>query len=324
MDLNGQKFVVTGGAGLIGSHVVDQLLAADAGEIVVLDTLVRGSTGNLADALNDDRVSLERADIRHVHEIEPFFEGAAGCFHMATLRITQCAAEPRRALEVMVDGTYNVFECCVKHNVDRIVFCSTASVYGMADEFPTDERHHPWNNDTWYGATKVCCEGMLRAFKDMFDQDYLSLRFFNVYGPRMDVYGKYTEVFIRWMECFEKGERPKIFGDGKQTMDFVYVEDVAEANLVAMRSDLTDDVFNIARGEETSLLELLHALAEACGAEGVEPEFLPERSVNRVPRRLADVSKTRDELGFVARTSLPDGLKRFAEWYKRVRSESVA
>lgn len=316
MNITGNKFIVTGGAGLIGSHIVDQLLAAGAGEIVIIDTLVRGSLDNLTAALTDSRVSLQRADIRFPHEIESLFAGASGCFHLATLRITQCAAEPRRALEVMVDGTYNVLEACLKNNVQRVIFSSSASVYGMADEFPTTERHHPWNNNTWYGATKVCCEGLLRSFKDMYDLDYLTLRYFNVYGPRMDVFGKYTEVLIRWMECFERGERPKIFGDGLQTMDFVYVEDIARANILAMQSELTDEVFNIARGEEVSLLDLLNELASVCGISDLDPEFLPPRAVNPVPRRLANISKTREQLGFIATTTLHEGLRKLVEWRK--------
>jgi UDP-glucose 4-epimerase len=324
MELSGKKIIVTGGAGFIGSHLVDQLLETDVEEVVVLDTLVRGSLDNLSRALEDPRLHFHKADIRFMHEIAEFFEEAAGCFHLATLRITQCAEEPRKALEVMIDGTYNVLEACVERNLEKVVFSSSASVYGMADSFPTAERHHPWNNDTWYGTTKVCGEGMCRTFKTMFDLDYVALRYFNVYGPRMDVFGKYTEVLIRWMECFERGERPKIFGDGKQTMDFVYVEDLARCNIVAMESDVTDRVFNVARSEETSLLELLYALAGACGAGEVEPEFLPERAVNPVPRRLADVSAIEAALGFKAETSLPDGLRKLSNWYRAVIEESGA
>lgn len=314
MELSGKKVIVTGGAGFIGSHIVDQLLETDVAKVIILDTLVRGSLDNIAAASGDERVSFHKADIRFTHEIDGFFEDVDGCFHLATLRITQCAEEPRKALEVMIDGTYNVLESCVRHSVERVVFSSSASVYGMADVFPTKEDHHPWSNNTWYGATKVCGEGMLRAFKEMFDLDYIALRYFNVYGPRMDIFGKYTEVLIRWMECFERGERPKVFGDGTQTMDFVYVEDVARANVVAMQADVSDRAFNVARSEETSLLQLLDALAEACGAGKVAPEFLAERKVNPVPRRLADVSAIESELGFRAETALPEGLRRLSEW----------
>lgn len=323
MEIRGNKFVVTGGCGFIGSHIVERLLGEGASQVVILDTLVRGRMENLGAAANDERVHLHQADIRFAHEIEPYFEGAAGCFHLATLRITQCAAEPRRALEVMVDGTYNVVESCLRHQVARLIFSSSASVYGMADAFPTDERHHGWNNNTWYGATKMLGEGLLRSFKDMYGLDYLALRYFNVYGPRMDLFGKYTEVLVRWLDCFDRGERPVIFGDGLQTMDLVYVDDVAAANLVAMQSDLTDKVFNVGTGREVSLLDLLHALARAYGLDGIEPEFQPARSVNPVPRRLASTVGAAERLGFVATTGLEAGLAKLIDWRRQSTKKPV-
>jgi UDP-glucose 4-epimerase len=319
MEIKGNKFVVTGGAGLIGSHIVDQALSAGASEIIILDTLIRGNIDNIAVALGDPRVHLYKADIRDAQGIKPYFAGAAGCFHLAALRITQCAAEPRHALEVMIDGTYNVLEACVEQSIKKVVFSSSASIYGMADSFPTSESHHPYNNNTWYGAAKMCGEGMLRSFKDMFGLAFIALRYFNVYGPRMDASGKYTEVLIRWMDCFCKGERPAIFGDGKQTMDFVYVEDIARANIRAMQSEVSDEAFNIATGTEVSLLELLRALANAWGAGLFEPELLPARSVNPVPRRLASVEKAERLLDFSATTTLDEGLNKLIEWYKSNR-----
>lgn len=319
MRIEGGKFIVTGGAGFIGSYVVDKLLARGAAEVIVIDTLVRGGLHNLTQALADPRCRHVIADIRFPHEIDPLFEGATGCFHLATLRITQCAAEPRRALEVMVDGTYNVAEACVRNKVGRLIFSSSASVYGMAEVFPTEESHHPWNNDTWYGATKVCGEGLLASFRAMYGLESISLRYFNVYGPRMDVHGKYTEVLIRWLECFERGETPKIFGDGQQTMDFVFAEDCAEANILAMLSDARHGAYNIASGAETSLLGLLQALRGAYGKDSRDPEFLPPRSVNAVPRRLASTEAARRDLGFVAETSLLEGLRRLVTWRDGVK-----
>ena len=314
LQIKERKFVVTGGAGFIGSHIIDRLLDEGAREIVILDTMVRGGLHNIAHALKDPRCNHYIADIRFPHEIDQHFEDCDGCFHLSTLRITQCADEPRRALEVMVDGTFNVLEACVKHNVEKIIFSSSASVYGMADEFPTQEKHHPWNNDTLYGVTKTCGEGLLKTFKAMYGLNWVALRYFNVYGPRMDVHGKYTEVFIRWLECFERGDTPKIFGDGQQTMDFIYVEDIADANILAMKSDVEDGAFNIASGSETSLSDLLEALREAYEGETKNPDFLPERSVNPVPRRLADTQAAAEQIGFTAETSLVDGLKNLIEW----------
>jgi UDP-glucose 4-epimerase len=313
------KVLVTGGCGLIGSTIIDQLLATSPSvRIVVIDNLSRGTLVNLEGALASGRVELVREDIRRFERIRPWFDGVDAVFHQAAIRITRCAAEPRECLEVLVDGTFNVLEACVAAGVKRVVAASSASIYGMADEFPTPETHHPYNNRTLYGAAKVANETMLRSFNDMHGLAYVALRYFNVYGPRMDVFGKYTEVLIRWLDCLDRGEPPKIFGDGRQTMDFVYVDDVARANLLAMQSDVSDTVFNVASGTETSLLGLLEALLRVTGNEQVRPEFLPERAVNPVPRRLADTTRAEHVLGFRAQTGLDEGLRRLTAWRREV------
>jgi len=323
MEIEDKRFLVTGGAGFIGSHVVDQLVLGHSGEVIVVDNFVRGRMENLEQALKSKVVRIERADIRHPCEIRHLFEGVDGVFHLAAIRITRCAANPRECLEVLIDGTFNVLEAAVGAGVKKVVFSSTASVYGMANAFPTPEIHHPYNNDTWYGAAKLACEGMLRSFKAMYGLNYIALRYFNVYGPRMDVHGKYTEVIIRWLEAFDRNERPKVFGDGDQTMDFVYVEDVARANLFSMRSEVTDEVFNIGSGKETSLVELLEVLSEAAGVNGIEPEFLPARQVNPVARRLAAVEKAKSLLGFRPGTALDEGLRNLVLWRKETLSGCV-
>lgn len=316
MQLKGKKFVVTGGAGFIGSHVVDQLLKVDVGQVVVLDNLIRGNLENLKNALSDKRVKFYKVDIAKSPYIERYFEDVAGCFHMAALRITHCASNPKLALDVMGNGTYRVLKACIKQKVEKVVFSSTASVYGMADCFPTDEKHHPWNNKTWYGVLKVLGEGMLQSFRDMFGLNYVALRYFNVYGPRMDVHGRYTEVLIRWLEQFQRGERPKIFGNGKQTMDFIYVEDVSRANLLAMRANIENAVLNVASGQETSLKELCELLRKVVGSE-LEPEFvvLPDdRKKVEVLRRLADTRMAERKIGFRSRVGLEDGLRKLVRW----------
>ena len=319
MDLTDKNILVTGGCGLIGSTIVDRLLDADPTvHVTVIDNLSRGTLLNLEDALRSGRVELVREDVRHFDRIRPYFDGIDGVFHQAAIRITRCAGEPRECLEVLVDGTFNVLQACVEAKVQRVVAASSASVYGMADEFPTPETHHPYNNRTWYGAAKVANEGMLRSFHDMVGLDYVALRYFNVYGARMDVFGKYTEVLIRWLDCLDRHQPPKIFGDGRQTMDFVYVEDVARANLAALQSDVSDEVFNVGTGKETSLLELLEALLRVTGKSHIAPEFLPERAVNPVPRRLADVGKARRMLGFRAKIGLEEGLRRLVAWRRDV------
>ena len=232
--MRGERALITGGAGAVGSNIADQLVRAGAKEIVVLDNFVRGRRENLAWALANGPVRLVEGDIRDRELVDRLTRGIDVVFHQAALRITQCAEEPRLALEVMVDGTYNVIEAALRERASRrIVAASSASVYGLAEEFPTGESHHPYANDTLYGAAKTFNEGLLRSFHSMQGLDYVALRYFNVYGPRMDIHGVYTEVLVRWMERIEDGRAPLILGDGSQTMDFVYIEDVARANLLA-------------------------------------------------------------------------------------------
>jgi UDP-glucose 4-epimerase len=237
---------------------------------------------------------------------------------MAALRITACAAEPREAFHVMCEGTYNVVEAAQRAGVQKVVAASTASIYGLADAFPTTEAHHPYNNRTWYGASKVMLEGLLRSFNDMYGLPYVALRYFNVYGPRMDIHGKYTEVLIRWMERIDAGQPPLILGDGTQTMDFVYVEDIARANVLALASDVSDEVFNVASGVETSLNDLAASLSRVMGVS-IPPEYGPPRAVNPVPRRLASTEKARRMLGFEAQVPLEDGLSRLVAWWRAAR-----
>ncbi len=318
MNVTGRRALVTGGAGTIGSHVVDQLVARGADEIVVLDNFVRGRRENLARAIESGRVRVIDGDIRDVATVRAATSGAGLVFHLAALRITQCAEEPRLANEVLVDGTFNVLEAAVEAGVEKVVASSSASVYGLAEQFPTTERHHPYHNDTFYGAAKAFNEGMLRSFHAMFGLDYVALRYFNVYGPRMDIYGLYTEVLIRWMERIASGTPPLILGDGTQTMDFVHVADIARANILAAEADVTDQVFNVACGVETSLGELAATLLDVMGSD-LAPEHGPARSVNGVTRRLADTSAAAAVLGFKAEIGLREGLRSLVDWWRSQR-----
>jgi UDP-glucose 4-epimerase len=313
--ITGTRCLVTGGAGTIGSTIVDQLVAADAAEIIVLDNFVRGSRQNLSQAVASGRVRVEDGDIRDGGLVRRLMHGVDLLFHQAAIRITQCSSEPRLALEVLVDGTYEVIEAAVDAGVRKVVAASSASVYGGADQFPTLENHHPYNNDTLYGAAKTFNEGLLRSFHAMRGLDYVALRYFNVYGPRMDIHGRYTEVLIRWMQRIADGQPPLILGDGLQTMDFVYTEDIARANLLAADSDVTDEVFNIGSGTETSLIELAHGLQRVMGSS-LPLEFGPARDVNNVPRRLADTSAAARRLSWKAEVSLDEGLARLVEWWR--------
>ena len=316
--IKGQRYLVTGGAGTIGSTIVDQLVAADAGEVIVLDNFVRGRRENLSHALSGGKVRMVEGDIRDRSLVRTLMSGVDVVFHQAAIRITQCATEPRLALEVLVGGTYEIVEAAADAGVRKVVAASSASVYGLAEQFPTAERHHPYANDTLYGAAKTFNEGLLRSFHAMRGLDYVALRYFNVYGPRMDIHGLYTEVLIRWMERIESGQSPLILGDGTQTMDFVFTDDIARANLLAASTDVTDEIFNIGSGTETSLTALAHALLRAMDSD-LPLEFGPPRGVNAVTRRLADVSEARQRLGWKAEIGLEEGLRRLVTWWRAER-----
>ncbi|HET9715247.1 MAG TPA: NAD-dependent epimerase/dehydratase family protein [Pseudolabrys sp.] len=315
--MSDKRILVTGGAGFVGSHIVDQLLEEGCGRITVIDNMVRGRPENL-DKLKGS-VELIEGDICDRNLMERLIRHADIVFHQAALRITHCAAEPRVAMQVMVDATFDILELCARFGVQKVVAASSASIYGMAEHFPIEESHHPYNNRTLYGAAKAFNEGLLRCFNDMYGLPYVALRYFNVYGPRMDIHGKYTEVLIRWMECIDAGVRPTIFGDGLQTMDFVHVRDVARANVFAARADVDDAVFNIGSGMETSLINLLRALLRAMGREDLKPQFGSERKVNAVTRRLSSTEAARRRLGFEASIPLDAGLSDLVEWWRRER-----
>jgi len=314
-----KRVLITGGAGLIGSHIADLLALEKPKEIVILDNFVRGRRENLANAVDCTPVTIIEGDIRDRALLEKVSQGIDVVFHQAAIRITQCAEEPRLAFDVLAGGTFDVLEAAVKAGVSKVVAASSASVLGLADTFPTTEQHHPYNNRTIYGAAKAFNEGLLRSFAEMYGLRYIALRYFNVYGPRMDVYGAYTEVLIRWMERIASGLPPIILGDGTQTMDFVHVHDIARANLLAAKSDVTDEVFNVASGTETSLRELAALLTKVMGSS-LEPQFGPARKVNAVPRRLASTTKAEKLLGFSAKVTMEEGLSDLVEWWRQEKS----
>lgn len=318
--LRGAVALVTGGAGLIGSHIVDQLAAAGVREVRVLDNLLRGTLDNLAEARSAGCLKFIQGDIRDPEVVRDAVAGCDFVFHQAAIRITLCASQPRDCMEVLVHGAFNVFEAAARAGVKKLVYASSASVYGGSEAFPTTESHHPYNNRTLYGSAKLLNEGMAKHFHDLDGLPSVGLRYFNVYGPRMDVTGAYTEVFGRWLTCIDEGRAPAIDGDGSTSMDLVYVEDIARANLLASQSDRACDVYNVASGTETSLLDLWAAMQEMTGAHHLAPVHNPPRKVNAVPRRLADTRKAREELGFVAGVSLQEGLRRLVAW----RAEALA
>lgn len=322
-QLRGSRVLVTGGAGFVGSHIVDQLVAAGCSQVVAVDNLVRGREANLAGAIASGRARLVVGDIQDRDLMADLVADSDCVFHQAALRITHCAAEPRLAIQVMVDATFDLLELCVEHRIKKVVAASSASIYGLAEHFPTAEDDHPYDNRTLYGAAKLFNEGLLRSFNDMYGLDYVALRYFNVYGPRMDIHGKYTEVLIRWLERLDAGQPPLVFGDGLQTMDFVDVRDVARANILAMVAPASDVALNVGAGIETSLLGLAEALAEAFGRPDLPIEYREERAINPVSRRLAETRTAREMIGFEADLPLQQGLRDMIAWWRQARAADV-
>ena len=319
--ITGTRCLVTGGAGFIGSTIVDQLLDAGATEIIVLDNFVRGNWNNLAPARDRGGVSVIKGDICDAALVDELTAGTDFIFHQAALRITRCAEAPREAVDVLINGTLNVLESAVHHKVKKVVAASSASVYGDPSYLPMDEMH-PFNNRTIYGAGKIACEQMLRAYHTMYGLNYIAFRYFNVYGPRMDIAGVYTEVLIRWLDALEANQPPLIFGDGTQSMDFVFVGDVARANVLAAKSDVTDEVFNVGTGIQTSLSELCDLLLQLTSSS-LRPERREARQVANVQARRAGIEKAARLLGFHADVCLQDGLQELLHWRHNAKGVPV-
>lgn len=317
MNIDGARILITGGCGFIGSATAQLLLHEyHPAKVILLDDLSRGRLDNVSHLLPDPRLSFVHGDIRDTPMLSTVSTGCDAVIHLAALRITACASDPRAALEVMCQGSFNVLDAARRAQVQRIVVASSASVYGHADQFPTPEVHHPWNNDTWYGACKVLLEGLLRSFHQMYGQQGVALRYFNVYGERMDTFGKYTEVLVRWMERIAKDQPPVIQGDGQQTLDFIHVRDVARANAVALESDHPHGVFNVGSGVETSLNELAGLVLKSMNST-LQPRYEPARSVSAVNRRCADTQRSANLLQFQSRVGLEQGIGQLVGWWQQ-------
>jgi UDP-glucose 4-epimerase len=319
--IRGTRVLITGGAGFVGSATADLLLKSGVAEVRVLDNLIRGNLRNLECAKKMGGLVMIEGDIRDAGTVDKAVAGVDYIFHQAALRITRCAEAPGEAVQVLIGGTSNVLESAARHKVKKVVAASSASVYGNPSYLPMDEAH-PFNNRTLYGAGKIANEQMLRAYYEMFNLPYVAFRYFNIYGPRMDLDGVYTEVLIRWIDAIEAGRPPKIFGDGSQSMDFVYVEDVARANIAGLVSDVTDEVFNVGTGVQTMLLELCEMLLKVTGSD-LKPDYVAARKINNVQARRASTDKAERMLGFTARVDLESGLRSLLQWRDRTRSESI-
>lgn len=319
MDVAGARVLITGGAGLVGSHLADLLVERRVAEVVVLDDLSRGRPENLALARSRGHVTLVTEDIRNVAAVRTAMRGIDLVFHQAALRAAHCDEQPRAAVEILIDGTFNILDAAALAGVQKVVAASTAFVYGEADYVPMDERH-PFNNRTLYGACKIASEQLLRVFQEMHGLPYVALRYFHVYGPRMDVYGSHTESVIQWLEQIAMGQRPVIFGDGGQSLDFVYVADVARANLLAMESAVSGEICNVATGHNTSLRELATLLLQLLGCNDLTSVHQGERRPDPVRRCQGDVRKAQELLGFGAQVGLREGLQALIDWWSGVRS----
>jgi UDP-glucose 4-epimerase len=316
MDIRGKKLVVIGGAGLIGSHAVDLLTREDVGEIVIYDNFVRGTNENLAGALRDPRVKIFEAggDITQSDILDAALKGADGVFHFAALWLLQCHEFPRAAFDVNVRGTFNVLEACVANKVQRLVYSSSASVYGDAVEEPMTE-DHPFMNKNFYGATKICGESMARAYHHRYGLNYVGLRYMNVYGPRQDYRGAYIAVIMKMLDAIDRGEGPTIFGDGSEAFDFVAVEDCGAANICAMKAEATDRFYNVGTGKRTSLKEIAELLLRLTGSTA-PINYAPRSQATLVRNRIGCPKRATAEIGFTAGIGLEEGMRKVIDWRK--------
>jgi UDP-glucose 4-epimerase len=315
MHLQNKKIVVIGGAGLIGSHTVDNLLKEDVREIIIYDNFVRGTHGNIEKALRDPRVRIFEigGDICQADILNEALKGADGVFHFAALWLLQCHDFPRSAFSVNVEGTFNILEACVAQGVKRLVYSSSASVYGDAVREPMDETH-PFNNTNFYGATKIAGEAMARAYYHRYNLPFVGLRYMNVYGPRQDYKGAYIAVIMKMLDNLDKGISPILYGDGSQAYDFVYVEDCAKANICAMKADTVDEFYNVGTGIRTSIKELAELILDITGSS-LSVQYEPA-GLTFVKNRIGCPQKATEQIGFKATTSLREGLSQLIEWRK--------
>jgi UDP-glucose 4-epimerase len=318
MDLTDKRIVAIGGAGLIGSHVIDQLVAEPVREIVVLDNFVRGTRHNLDAAARNPKVKVVDGSITDAATVRRVVEGADGVFLFASLWLGECVNDPRSAWEVNTLGTWNVAEACRDLRVKRLVFSSSASVYGNAVTTPMTE-DHPFANRTTYGATKIANEQMLRALYEQHKLPYVGLRYMNVYGPRMDYHGTYVSVIMKVLDRIFENAAPVIHGDGSQMYDFVYVDDVARANVLAMKADCADEFFNVGKGVGTTINELVQLLLQITGSK-LTPQYQPQTQ-SFVTSRIGSTEKAEKLLSFRASTELREGLERVVAW-RRTQTEA--
>jgi UDP-glucose 4-epimerase len=317
MDIRGKSILVIGGAGFIGSHVVAELLKTDVGQVVIYDNFARGKLSNIASYLQDSRCSLypKGGDIRDIDVLNDAMQGIDGVVHLAAMWLLHCKDFPRTAFNVNIEGTFNVLEACVNNNIQRLVYSSSASVYGDAVEVPMTEEH-PFNNRNFYGATKIAGEAMARAFHDRYGLSYVGLRYMNVYGPHQDQTAAYTGVIPIMLNKIDANEAPTINGDGSQAYDFISVQDTARCNVLALQSDITDEFYNVGTGVQTSIRELCNLILELKKSD-LKVTYKPysaDDARRLVQNRIGCPEKAKNDLGFVYKDDLQEGLLNLIAW----------
>jgi UDP-glucose 4-epimerase len=317
MDIAGKNIVVIGGAGFIGSHVVEELLSTDVGRVTIYDNFARGKRSNIAKSLEDPRASLfpDGGDVREIDVLNKALKDADGVIDLAAMWLLHCKDYPRTAFDVNIAGTFNVLEACVNNDIERLVWSSSASVYGDAVSVPMTEEH-PFNNRNFYGATKIAGEAMARAFNDRYGLGYVGLRYMNVYGPHQDQTAAYTGVIPIMLNKIEANEAPVINGDGSQAYDFVTARDTARCNVLALRNDVVDEFYNVGTGVQTSIKELCDLILEMTGSD-LKVEYKPyseEDSRQMVQNRIGSTEKAEKDLGFHYEDTLREGLQALIDW----------
>ncbi len=317
--LEGASVLVIGGAGFIGSHIVEQLLAQPVGKVVIYDNFARGRRQHLKKALADPRCQIfqDSADIRDLDVLDAAFHGIDFVYHLAAMWLLHCKDYPRTAFDVNIGGTFNVLEACAKHNIKKLIYSSSASVYGDAIEMPMTECH-PLNNTNFYGATKISGEAMCTAFRERYDLNFVGLRYMNVYGPRQDQRGAYTGVIPKVLNQIEAGIPPRVHGDGSQAYDFIFVEDIARANILALQSSVNQGFYNVGTGVQTTIAQLCKAIL-AITESSLNIEFEPYHPSDvrqMVKNRIGCTSKSSRDLLFDHKWSLEEGLRELINWRK--------
>jgi UDP-glucose 4-epimerase len=317
MDIAGKHILVIGGAGFIGSHVVEELLKTNVGKVTVYDNFARGKREYLNESLNDTRCSIypNGGDVRDTDILNSAMQGVHGVVHLAAMWLLHCKDYPRTAFHVNIEGTFNVLEACVKNNIERLVYSSSASVYGDAVEVPMTEEH-PFNNRNFYGATKICGEAMCHAFHDRYGLNYVGLRYMNVYGPHQDQTAAYTGVIPIMLNKIDAGEQPVINGDGSQAYDFITVQDTARCNVLALQSDATDQFYNVGTGVQTSIRQLCDLILELKKSklEVIYKPYSADDARQMVQNRIGCPKKATRDLKFTYEVSLREGLQRLIDW----------